>query len=156
MTPTLWGVLIAIVLAIIFLLGMLFERNRFTMTTEMALRREIQKLIDQNKRHETKIEQQVNHIATLNIAVRGEQARQILQSHGWRPLGGESLPGDGEQILVAGKILTPESLAPNGYYYARFRKRDANHGTLTYAGSAGKPVPLDGSVLWMPQRSLVS
>ena len=156
MTPALWALLVLIILAIVALLGMLFERNRFSMTTERDLQREIKRLTDQNNRHETTIKRQTDHIANLNVSVRGEQARRILQSHGWRPLGGESLPGDGEQILVVGMILTPESEAPNGYYYARFKKRDTNYGTLTYAGSVGQPVRLDGSVLWMPQRSLVS
>ena len=79
----------------------------------------------------------------------------VLQSHGWRPSTAESQPADNEQILAPSIILTPQSRAPNGYHYARYKRVNDTEGRLSFAGSSGQPVPLDGETLWIPQRVLL-
>lgn len=150
-----WIILIFIAVAMGVVFGMWFERKRFAMTTEAQLRREVQALQEERTKHDRTVQYLKDRVTSLNRDAITDQVFNVLQSHGWRPLTAESQPADNEQILVASIILTPQSRAPNGYHYARFKRVNDKEGRLSFAGSGGQPVPLDGETLWIPQRVLL-
>lgn len=150
------GIATAIGILILLLIGGFIGFMVFSLSAGAKLTSENAKLRRQVTRYQASNQSQLAQIADLSASITGQQNRQILESMGWRPLAPESLPGDGDQVLVSGAATrTPLRQAPNGAHYARFTLLPTGEGRLTRGASPGENVPLDGMILWAPPRILV-
>ncbi len=149
------GIATAIGILILLLIGGFVGFMLFSLTTGAKLTSENLRFRRQLTQLRNKTAAQEKQIENLTFSVTGQQHRKILESMGWRPLAPESLPKDGDQVLVAGAEASALRQAPNGAHYARFTLLPTGEGQLTRAGSPGERAPLDGSMLWAPPRILV-
>jgi hypothetical protein len=146
--------IVSIGLLLSFLLGVGAGWVWFNLTTGAKLDGELRELRKSDPALRAKVKTQGDQIRDLTSQLTGLQNRQILESMGWRPMASESHPKEGEQILVAGLDTDTLGRAPNGSHYAQFKKLGASQVELAQGGNSVR-VPLDGTVLWIPQRFLL-
>lgn len=146
-------ILIGLLLA--FLLGCAAGWVWFNLTIGSKQGSELSVLRKSDRALRLRVESQAQQIVDLKSQLTDKQHRQILESMGWRPMATESQPKDGEQILVAGLDAPQLARAPNGSHYAQFKKLSNGQVQLNQGARKSPPVPLDGTVLWIPQRFLL-